>query len=95
MTKKEFIDALSDVPDDIDIVFGTDKHLLECVPLNALNISVIRQCTNEDVLDDFPLSMRKKVSFTPKYKTAIVLDAIPYWYLQEKYNITFTDNDKE
>lgn len=87
MTKKELIDALSDVPDDIDIVFGTDKHLLECVPLNALNISVIRQCTNEPIDGG--------MVFKPRYKTAIVLDAIPYWYLQEKYNITFTDNDKE
>lgn len=85
MTKKEFMDLLIDVPEDVDIVFGTDSHLLWCVPLNALNVSVIRQCTNEP--------SNGGVVFSPRYKTAIVLDAIPYWYLKEKYNMTFSTED--
>ena len=86
MTKKEFFDLLMDVPEDVDIVFGTYSHLIGCVPLNALNVSVIRQCANEP--------SNGGVVFRPQYKTAIVLDAIPYWYLKEKYNVTFTHEEE-
>lgn len=85
MTKKELIESeyFKELPDDAEIVFATDGHIDRCVPLNALNISVVRQCVN--VPED------GGVVFKPKYKNALVIDGIPYWYLKERYCITLND----
>ena len=95
MTKKDLLenDLFKSLPDDTEIVFGTNKDLRRCVPMNALNISVMQQCINNDSWKDIPLNVRDNYTFTPQYKTALVIDAAPYWYLQEAYHITFTEHD--
>lgn len=86
MTKKEFIDAINDVSDDVEIVFATDRDLRGCVPLNALNVSFIRQCVNAP--DD------GGQLFMPQYRSAIVIDAVPYPYLERVYHMTFSAHGK-
>lgn len=88
MTKKELLenDAFKSLPDDAEIVFATDKNLKYCIRLNELNLSAIRQCVNFKDIQESVLNAVK-----PKYMTALVIDAIPYWLLKEKYNIHFTD----
>lgn len=83
MTKKELLenDLFKSLPDDTEIVFGTNNDLWQCIPLNALNISVIKQCLKEP--------------WGNMYKTALVIDAIPYWYLKEKYHITLKGHEQE
>ena len=82
MTKKELIECeyFKELPDDAEIVFATDGRIDRCVSLNALNISIVRQCLN--------IPKEGGVVFSPKYKTALVIDAIPYWYLKERYEVT-------
>lgn len=91
MTKKELLesDVFQALPDEAEIVFATGSKLKQCVALNELNLSAIRECINEDEWKNIPLSAREQFKFEPKYRTALVIDAIPYWYLKEKYNVTF------
>lgn len=90
MTKKELLesDVFQKLPEDAEIVFATGEKLKMCVPLNPLNISVVKELVNEDEISDIPLNAREHFDFKPKYKTCLVLDAIPYWLLKEKYGIT-------
>ena len=68
MTKKELIDSecFNELPDDAEIVFATNGKIRMCVPMNELNLSVLKE----------------------DGRTALVIDAIPYWYLKEGYGIT-------
>ena len=93
MTKKEFLEneVFAALPDDAEIVFATGNRLRMCVPLNPLNISFVKECVNEDTLKDLPSNVREH--FKPVYKCALVLDAIPYWYLKEKYNVSFETHE--
>lgn len=93
MTKKEFLEneVFAALPDDAEIVFATGNKLRQCVALNPLNISLIKECVNEDRLNELPLDVREH--FKPEYKCALVLDAIPYWYLKEKYNFSFETHE--
>lgn len=95
MTKKELLEneVFAALPDDAEIVFATGEKLKMCVALNPLNISLIKECLNEDVLKDMPLDVREH--FKPEYKCAMVIDAIPYWYLKERYNVSFEKVDDE
>lgn len=95
MTKREFLEneVFAALPDDAEIVFATGNKLRMCVPLNPLNVSLVKECVNEDVLNELPLDVREH--FSPVYKCALVLDAIPYWYLKEKYGVTIGTDDKE
>lgn len=95
MTKKELLEneVFMAAPDDAEIVFATGEKLNMCVQLNPLNISLVKECVNEDTLKDLPLDVREH--FNPEYKFALVLDAIPYWYLKEKYNVSFGTRDDE
>lgn len=97
MTKKELLenDLFKSLPDDAEIVFGTNNDLWKCIPLNALNISVIKQCLKEPFGEDMPKSMRDHFAFSPQYKNALVIDAIPYWYLKEMYHITLNVHEQE
>lgn len=94
MTKKEFLEneVFAALPDDTEIVFATGNKLKMCVPLNPLNISFWKECVNEDTLKDLPLDVREH--FKPEYKCALVLDAIPYWYLKEKYGVSFETKEE-
>lgn len=87
MTKKEFIELIKDVPDDWDIVFRTNSERLDmCIPLDKKHLDVKAQCVNleniREVQRMFPFG-----ECNPKYKKAIVIDAIPYDYLKNKYHI--------
>lgn len=95
MTKKELLEneLFAALPDDAEIVFATGNKLKMCVPLNPLNVSLVKECVNEDTLNDLPLHVREH--FKPEYKVALLLDAIPYWYLKEKYNVSFEKNGEE
>lgn len=95
MTKKEFLEneVFAALPDDAEIVFATGNKLKMCVPLNPLNVSLVKECVNEDTLKDLPSNVREH--FKPEYKCALVLDAIPYWYLKEKYNVSFENTNDE
>ena len=88
MTKKELIESeyFKELPDDAEIVFATDELVNRCVPLNALNISIVSQCVN--------IPKEGDVLFRPEYKTALLIDAIPYWYLKEGYGITLKSEVK-
>lgn len=87
MTKKEFLEneVFAALPDDAEIVFATGNRLKMCVPLNPLNVSLVKECVNEDTMNDLPSNVREH--FKPEYKCALVIDAIPYDYLQAKYCI--------
>ena len=87
MTKKELLEneVFMAAPEDAEIVFATGEKLKMCVAMNPLNISLVKECVNEDTLKDLPLDVREH--FIPEYKTALVIDAIPYWYLKEKYGV--------
>lgn len=93
MTKKELLEneLFAALPDDAEIVFATGRKLRECVAMNALNISVVRECVNEEVFRDAPTEVFEH--FRPEYKNALVVDAIPYWYLKEKYNVSFETHE--
>ena len=95
MTKKEFLenDVFMALPDDAEIVFSTDAHTDRCVPVTSLNLSAVRQCVNEDEWREMPTCVRAGFSFTPRYRTALVIDAVPYWYLKERYGITFKSEE--
>lgn len=87
MTKKEFIELINDVPDDWDIVFRTNSERLDvCIPLDEKHLGVKTQCVNlEQIVEAqclFPM-----LKCEPLYKEAIVIDAIPYDYLENKYHI--------
>lgn len=45
MTKKELIESeyFKALPDDAEIVFATDGKIRRCVPMNALNLSVLKE----------------------------------------------------
>ena len=91
MTKKEFIELIKDVPDDWDIVFRTNSERLDvCLPLREEYITIEQQCLNvfhknADWTKIFP---RDKGVL--EFKKAIVLEAIPYEHLEEKYRIHIT-----
>ena len=90
MTKKEFIELIKDVPDDWNIVFRTNSERLDvCVPLNTKHLNLESQCVNSEQIYEaqclFPTLKCK-----PIYKGAIVIDAIPYEHLEEKYRIHIT-----
>ena len=87
MTKKELLEneVFMAAPEDAEIVFATGGKLKMCVPLNPLNVSLVKECVNEDALKDMPPNVREH--FKPEYKCALVIDAIPYGYLQAKYDI--------
>lgn len=89
MTKKELIESeeFRMLPDDAEVVFATGKTLRDCVTLNALNLSVVRECVNEP--------QEGGVLFQPEYKTALVIDSIPYWYLKERFGIVVGDNPND
>ena len=95
MTKKEFLEneVFNAMPDDAEIVFATGNRLKMCVPLSPLNVSLVKECVNEDTLNVLPPHIREH--FKPEYKVALVLDAMPYWYLKEKYNVSFGTGDDE
>lgn len=95
MTKKEFLEneVFMAAPEDAEIVFATGEKLKMCVPLNALNLSLVRECVNEEIFRDAPTEVFEH--FMPEYKTALVIDAIPYWYLKERYNVSFEKNGDE
>lgn len=71
MTKRDLLenDLFKSIPDDTEIVFGTNAELKRCVPMNALN-----------------LSFRSENG-----RAALVIDAIPYWYLNDVYHITINE----
>lgn len=87
MTKKEFIELTKDVPDDWDIVFRTNSERLDvCLPLIDKHIVAETQCVNFEQIQEeqhlFPM-----LKCEPIYKSAIVIDAIPYDYLENTYHI--------
>lgn len=96
MTKRELLNnpVFMELPDDADIVFATSSDLKACVPLTPLNLSAMSQCTNLDVMENLPTNIRDEFHFTPKYKTALVIDAAPYWFLKETYGITFSNKEE-
>ena len=71
MTKRDLLenDVFKSIPDDTEIVFGTNAELRRCDPLNALN-----------------LSFRSGDGHA-----AMVVDAVPYWYLNDVYHITINE----
>ena len=90
MTKKEFIELIKDVPDDWDIVFRTNSERLDvCLPLSAKHLFMETKCVNLEQIREaqylFPM-----LKCEPIYKSAIVIDAIPYEHLEEKYRIHIT-----
>lgn len=86
-------EVFASAPMDAEIVFATGSKLKECVPLNALNVSLVKEMVNEDVMREMPQDVREH--FKAEYRTAIVLDSMPYWWLKEKYNISFEKKDDE
>lgn len=87
MTKKEFIDLTKDVPDDWDIVFRTNSERLDvCIALDGKHLDFKNQCVNLEQIREaqqlFPM-----LKCEPIYKNAIVIDAIPYEYLENTYHI--------
>lgn len=90
MTKKELLESevFQMLPEDGEIVFATGEKLSGCYAVNPLNISLVQECTNVDEYNNLPKNVRDGFKFEPKYKTCMVLDAIPYWLLKEKYGIT-------
>ena len=76
MTKKELLESevFQMLPDDGEIMFATGEKLKECYALNVLNISLMKECVNENRLPH-------------EYRCALLIDAIPYWLLKEKYGI--------
>ena len=89
MTKKELLEneVFQALPDDAEIVFATGEKLKMCVPLNPLNISLVSECTNIDEYINLPKNVRDGLKFEPKYRTCMVIDAIPYWYLKERFGV--------
>ena len=88
MTKKEFIELTKDVPDDWDIVFRTNSERLDmCLPLKAKHISIETQCVNLEQIREAQC-LYPMLKCYPKYKDTIVINAIPYDYLENKYHIT-------
>lgn len=77
MTKKELLESevFQMLPEDGEIVFATGEKLSGCYAVNPLNISLVKECVNEQ---GHPL----------EYRCALLVDAIPYWLLKEKYGIT-------
>lgn len=71
MTKRDLLenDVFKSIPDDTEIVFGTNAELRRCVPMNALNISFL----------------------SDREGCALVIDAAPYWYLNDVYHITINE----
>ena len=84
MTKKELLESevFQALPDDAEIVFATHEKTHLCTRLNALNLSAVKECTN--------IPEHGGELFEPKYFTALVIDAIPYWLLKEKYGISLS-----
>lgn len=89
MTKKEFIELTKDIPDDFDIVFRTNSERLDCcLPLEKEHICFETYCTNMPHYDDYPRGwFNEEKAPILHYKKAIVLEAIPYDYLENKYFI--------
>ena len=90
MTKKEFMELIKDVPDDWDIVFMTNSERLDvCLPIREEYITLKQQCVNlEQIIEAQQLFPMLKCE--PIYKNAIVINAIPYNYLENKYCIHIT-----
>ena len=95
MTKRELLEneVFKALPDDAEIVFATGNKLRQCVALNPLNISLVRERVNEDRMKDLPPDVREH--FNPEYKCALVLDAIPYWFLKERYGVAIGADDEK
>lgn len=95
MTKREFLEneVFMAAPEDAEIVFATGNKLKMCVPLNPMNVSLVKECVNEDTLKDLPSNVREH--FKPEYKVALVIDAIPYWLLKEKYGVVIGEDDEK
>lgn len=84
MTKKELLDsqAFKAMPDDAEIVFNTSSRVDLCKRLRLDQMTLIQQVVNVDDFKDIPLNIRGSYVFRPQYATALVIEAVPYDYLE-------------
>ena len=89
MTKKEFLEleAFKALPDDAEIVFKTSKDIRACVPLTANDVWYEKRCTNKEYIESASPGIRDRIQ--PRYGCFLVLDAMPFYYMEKELNMTF------
>lgn len=70
----------------------TKKELLSNEIFKALpKDAEIVFATGNDILHCVPVNFLNLSVIQEGKKTALMIDAIPYWYLKERYNVTFEE----
>lgn len=89
MTKKELLEneSFKELPADAEILFRTSKELLMCEPVTSKHLFLTRECTNIDAVMHVPFYVKQRP--VAKYKTALVICAMPFDYMENKLNMTF------
>ena len=89
MTKKELLEskAFQEMPDDAEILFRTNKQLPMCEPLASKHLFLTHQCTNIDAVMRVPFYVKQRP--VAKYKTTLIIDAMPFDYMANTLNMTF------
>lgn len=89
MTKKELLEleVFKELPEDAEILFRTSKELPMCEPVTSKHLFLTRECTNIDAVMRVPFYVKQRP--VAKYKTALIIDAMPFDYMKGKFNMTF------